>query len=147
MSYQGPPSWRVPPQGGYREAAPQPQPAPQWQPVPPPQPHAVPWYPPPVPKGCVGCRVCGLVGPPRVVRHGASGPDSVVAVLLLLLCFWPGIAYLLLAGSSGSEFAYCQRCNALQGRWNEVPWLKVSALAAAALLSLWGFVALVGALR
>lgn len=123
MSYQGPPSWKLPPEGGYREAPPQPHPQ-QWQPVPQVQltPLPAPAHPT-VPGGSIWCRYCGFIAPPRVVAYGGSSASG--CLVLVLLCFGvvPGLLYLVFGGSPSTDYAHCQRCGAPHG-----PWLGSSAL-------------------
>lgn len=52
------------------------------------------------------------------MQHGGAGVSGCLAVALLFCGVVPGVLYLIFGGSSGSEYAYCQRCNALHGRWS-----------------------------
>lgn len=113
MSYQGPPSWKVPPPGGWPAPQPQqqaPQPQQQMQPWAPqpmqypqqwqqPQPQVMMVYAPTCP--------CGYAGP-TVVRGGVS---VLAAMVLCFLCLIPGLVYIM----TSREERCCPRCGARLG--------------------------------
>ncbi len=120
MSYQGPPSWKVPPPGGWPQ-----QPQPQQQPMQqswqqPPQHQMQPWQQPPqqmqyapqqqwpaqppVMMVYAPTCPCGYSGP-TVVRGGVN---VLAAMVLCFLCLIPGLIYVV----TSKEEHCCPRCSA-----------------------------------
>ena len=73
------------------------------------------------------------------MRQGGTGPDGCVIVVLFCLGIVPGALYVIFGGSSGIEYAYCQRCNALHGPWggSNAGWI-VAGVFFASIVVLWG---------